>query len=283
MHFLHSNLFPRLAVRVAAFFLLPLVLGGCMSVAEMGETAEEQDVVTIRVMSYNIQHGRGMDGQVDIRRIAEVIVREEPDIVALQEVDRGVERSGGVDIPGKLAELTGMNVFFDRNIEFQGGDYGNAVLTRFPVLKESNSHLRMIREGEQRGVIHMVLEIGGRELVFMNTHIDYRRDDSERLKNIRQFREIVETYEGLPVIISGDFNDFPGSRTHGKMKEDFIDTWEAVGEGDGFTFRSDNPDRRIDYIFLEKGKGLVPKEAWIPETQASDHLPLVADIVFEQS
>ncbi len=263
---------------LAMLLPLPLLISGCKTAGEMEDAGIEDKAVTVRVMSYNIQHGRGMDGEVDVERIAEVINEEAPDIVALQEVDQGVERSGRIDIPEKLAELTGMEAFFERNIEFQGGNYGNAVLSRYPIRQQTNTHLRMLREGEQRGVIHMVLDVKGRDVLFMNTHIDYRRDDSERLKNIRQFREIIETYGDLPVIFCGDFNDFPGSRTHEKLKEDFVDTWEAVGEGDGFTFRADAPDRRIDYIFLSRDGSLTPERAWIPDTQASDHLPLVADI-----
>ncbi len=246
----------------------------------MDENGSESEELRLRVMSFNIRHGRGMDGEVDLQRIATVIRRENPDVVALQEVDRGVERSGRVDTPAVLEELTGMEAFFERNIEFQGGDYGNAVLTRFPIRKKANTHLDMLREGEQRGVIHMILDVDGRELLFLNTHIDYRRDDSERLKNIRQFREIVGAYGDLPVIFCGDFNDFPGSRTHEKMKEDFVDAWEAAGEGDGFTFPSDEPDRRIDYVFLSRKGTLHPAGARVVDTRASDHRPLVVDLVF---
>lgn len=232
--------------------------------------------VSLRVMTYNIHHGRGMDGEVNLERIARVITAENPDIVALQEVDRGVERTGRRDLPGELAALTGMHAFFERNITYQGGDYGNAILTRLPVVKEENIHLRMIREGEQRGVVRMVLAAGGREIVLMNTHIDYRPDDEERLLNVEQFKEIAATGDDRPTIIVGDFNDRPGSRTHGMMKEMFTDAWETAGKGDGFTFRSDRPDRRIDYVWVAGDIKVL--NAWIPQTLASDHLPLVVDL-----
>jgi endonuclease/exonuclease/phosphatase family metal-dependent hydrolase len=233
--------------------------------------------VTLRVMSYNIQHGRGMDGKVDLERIAAVINGEKADIVALQEVDRGVARTDRRDLPQELAKLTGMEFFFDKNIPHQGGEYGNAVLTRFPILERTNTHLRMLRPNEQRGVIQLVLDVQGRRVLFMNTHIDYRRDDSERLENVSQFKEILAGHEKMPVIFCGDFNDLPGSRTHEAMKKLLADSWEVAGEGDGFTFRADNPVRRIDYIFVTRDS-IEPLKIWVPSSLASDHLPVVAEL-----
>src|SRR6185436_4143043 len=97
-----------------------------------------QEPVEIRIMSYNIRHGEGMDGRVDLARIADVIRRASPDVVALQEVDRGVQRTGGVDEPAMLGELAGMQSIFEKNIPYQGGEYGNAVLTRLPILYHQN-------------------------------------------------------------------------------------------------------------------------------------------------
>src|SRR5688572_31668602 len=88
---------------------------------------------TFRVMTYNIHHGEGMDGKVDLERIAALIQNEQADIVALQEVDKGVERTARRDLGAELARLTGMQCVFSNNYHFQGGEYGNAVLTRFPI------------------------------------------------------------------------------------------------------------------------------------------------------
>src|SRR6185503_1828899 len=111
----------------------------------------------VRVMTYNIHHGEGTDGKIDLNRIAEVILSARADIVALQEVDRSVERTARRDLVAELAELTKMNFAFGKNIDYQGGDYGNAVLSRFRVLKYENRHYKMIRDGEQRGLLQVVL------------------------------------------------------------------------------------------------------------------------------
>ncbi|MCP5522640.1 MAG: endonuclease/exonuclease/phosphatase family protein [Verrucomicrobiales bacterium] len=231
-------------------------------------------------MTYNIHHGEGVDGKLDLPRIAEVIKAQAPDLVALQEVDKGVARTDRVDTPAELARLTGMTALFHNNYAYQGGEYGNAILSRFPVVSESNTHLKMLREGEQRGVLQAVVELpGGRHLLFAATHIDYRRDDAERLQNIQEFKGLLGQYPALPFILCGDFNDFPNSRVHAAMKEDFVDSWEKVGEGDGFTFSSDRPRSRIDYVWVaRRDSAPQPKRTWIPETQASDHLPLVFEL-----
>jgi endonuclease/exonuclease/phosphatase family metal-dependent hydrolase len=261
----------ELFVLVALTPLLVFMLCACKT--GHSETAP----VVLRVMTYNIQHGAGADNKIDLLRTAEAINHEKPDIVALEEVDRGVARTDGRDLPAELAALTGMTSYFSNNFHFQGGEYGNAVLSRLPILYETNSHYHMIRTNEQRGIIQLVLDAHGRKLLFMATHIDYRADDTERLLNVDEIRRLPDLYPGLPVILCGDFNDLPGRRVHKKMKERFIDTWQVVGQGEGHTYSSIAPKKRIDYIWISPTNAIMPLRAWVPQTQASDHFPLVAD------
>ena len=234
---------------------------------------------TIRIMTYNIHHGAGIDGKVNIDRIAKVIARENADIVALQEVDRDVKRSHRIDTMARLSELTGMAHAFGKNIEYQGGDYGNGVLTRFPILQEKNLHYRMIRPREQRGLLQLVLEVCGQEVVLMNTHIDPHPDEAERLMHAEKIRATALQYSPRPVIVCGDFNARPESKTIVLMKADFVDVWELVGVGDGKTIPVSNPKKRIDYIFLSKGSQevLKPISADVVRSDASDHLPVIAE------
>ena len=231
----------------------------------------------IRIMTYNIHHGEGLDGKVDLERIAELIKRERADIVALQEVDRGVLRTARRDLPAELAKLTHMTSVFSNNFHFEGGEYGNAILSRFPIKRWTNAHYRMLRPGEQRGLLQTVLNVQGHEVVFMNTHIDYRPDDSERLLNVGTIREVAKGYGSRPVIVCGDFNDLPTSRTYERMSELFDDAWLAAGAGHGFTFPAAKPVKRIDYIWISKNKSLSPVKLWVPSSDASDHLPLVGE------
>jgi len=136
---------------VAWSILAVLTLTGCVS----------EHPVTVRVLTYNIHHGEGMDGQIDLERIAAVIRETEADLVALQEVDRGVERTSRADQPGHLGELAGMHAVFEKNIAYQGGEYGNAVLSRFPVEHHQNHHLPRLLPNEQRGLLEVHVRAGG--------------------------------------------------------------------------------------------------------------------------
>jgi endonuclease/exonuclease/phosphatase family metal-dependent hydrolase len=235
---------------------------------------------TLRVMTYNIHHGEGLDGQVDLLRIAQLIQRERADIVALQEVDKGVTRTARRDFPAELAALTGMTCVFSNNFAFQGGEYGNAVLTRFPVLRVTNTPYQMLRAGEPRGLMQLVLDVHGRELVFLNTHIDYRPDDAERMLNVGEIETRLKLNAGRPIILCGDFNATPESRVCRRLSENLEDTWARIGEGDGFTIPASQPTKRIDYIWIAKDTSLKPIKVWVPPSDASDHLPVVAEFLF---
>jgi endonuclease/exonuclease/phosphatase family metal-dependent hydrolase len=256
-------------------WLATLLLCGCgtpNSAARAGRT--------FRVATYNIHHGEGLDRKVDLVRIVELLQRERADIVALQEVDKGTERTARRDFPAELARLSGMTCIFSNNYSFQGGQYGNAVLTRFPVHATTNIHYRMPRPGEQRGLLQVVLDVNGRELVFLNTHLDFRPEDSERLSSVDEMLFLANRYKSKPVIICGDFNDVPGSRTHRKLAETFVDSWTVAGQGEGFTIPADQPRKRIDYIWISRDSNLEPLRAWVQVSNASDHLPLLAEFRF---
>ena len=233
---------------------------------------------TLRVMTYNIHHGRGMDGKVDLERIAALIREADVDLVALNEVDKGTARTDGRDLARELAELCGMKHVFAKNIDFRGGEYGNAVLSRLPIHSHRNLHYRMLRPGEQRGLLQVTTTAHGRPLRFFVTHIDHREDDRERVSNVQEIEALLAAEPDPPVILVGDFNDTPGSRTHRGLVEHFVDSWAHFDAGDGFTYPSKTPRKRIDYVFLQKGKRLVPLSVTIPSSLASDHLPLVVEV-----
>ena len=232
---------------------------------------------TLRVMTYNIHHGEGLDQRLDLQRIAKLILDARADIVGLQEVDRGCERTQKRDLPAELAKLTGMRVHFEKNIPYQGGEYGNAVLTKFPIKSARNTHYQMLRPGEQRGVLQLVLEVHGRDVLFLNTHLDYRPDDSERLKNVDELKQIVAAAGTMPVILCGDFNATPESRTVEKLRAFLTDSWTIVGKGDGFTIPVKKPAKRIDYIWVSR-ETITPKSIEVLHSEASDHLPVIAEL-----
>lgn len=253
----------------------PLVLAAWLLALSSWNPAIAEEPVRLRILSYNIHHGQGMDGKLDLERIARVIQSVDPHVVALQEVDRGVRRTRGVDEPGELGRLTGMTPIFERNIIYQGGDYGNAVLTRLPVTTWRNVHVPSHYVGEQRGAL--VLELTGPDAVrtpirFMATHIDYRPDDAERMDSVRKLEEVAREHPDMPTLLVGDLNSMPDSR----VIKAFEENWTRSDSSPLLTFPADKPDRRIDYVLVR------PKARWkVVETRvidvpvASDHRPLL--------
>ena len=254
------------------------------SVLVDAETNEEVAGIidTLRVFTYNIRHGRGLDDQIDLRRIADVIREKDPHLVTLQEVDVGVERSCRFDIMQILSGYLDMEPIFNENIPHQGGSYGNGILSALPVLSERNLHFIQPEGGEQRGLLTAEVEFHEVRIVLMSTHLDNRREENRKV-SVEQIIETKRAYRGAPIIATGDFNAIPGSPTHIRMKEYFDDVWEKVGEGDGYTFHAANPTRIIDFFFytnnlVEDGNArLRVVKMEVIESDASDHFPIYAE------
>jgi endonuclease/exonuclease/phosphatase family metal-dependent hydrolase len=230
--------------------------------------------VDLRVMTYNIHTGIGIDKKLDLKRIADVINRERPDLVGLQEVDRGVERTGRIDEIQELARLTRMEYAFANNLRYQGGWYGVAILSRFPILATEHKLYRNRREAERRGFIRAEVEVKGQRLNFVTTHLDYQYSDG-RLFEAEQLTEELDKCAG-PLIVVGDLNDEPTGPAYKLLASRFSDTW--TGNEGGLTFPSIKPRKRIDYVFLRGGERVEVGKATVLDSPASDHLPLLVDL-----
>jgi len=232
---------------------------------------------TLRVMSYNIHVGVGMDKKLDLQRIADVIIKEKPDLVGLQEVDRGVERTQRKDEIVELATLTRMEYAFAHNLNYQGGQYGVAILSRYPILTSDHRMFQNKRETERRGMIRVEVKFEGKPLHFVTTHLDYQFPDG-RLFEAEQMLEFLKDVRGTLIVV-GDFNDEPNGSTYKLMSTKFGDAWLANREKQlGFSYPADKPIKRIDYIFFRSSANVKAKRAWVVETPASDHIPVVADL-----
>lgn len=235
--------------------------------------ASASEPIRLRVLSYNIHHGEGTDGKLDLERIAGVIRSVDPDIVALQEVDRGVERSKRLDEPAELGRLTKMTPIFERNIPYQGGDYGNAVLSRHPVTGHKNVPLPSHYKGEQRGVLSVELTApdGKTPIRLLATHLDYRPADAERLDSVKKISELIAEAPEKPTLLVGDLNSLPDSRT----LKSFEETWQRANPEPLFTFPVDKPSRQIDYVlFRPAPRWKVLESRILDEAVASDHRAL---------
>lgn len=231
----------------------------------------------LRIMTYNIHVGVGMDKKLDLQRIADVILKEKPDIVGLQEVDRGVTRTEGKDEIAELAKLTRMDYAFAHNLDYQGGQYGVAILSRFLIQKIDHQKYQNLREAERRGMLRVELEINGRAVDFVTTHLDYQYADGRLFETEQMLKFLADVKN--PLIVSGDFNDEPDGSSYQMMLRGFDDAWLASRvKGLGLSYPADKPVKRIDYIFLRTNDRWRVKKVWVVETVASDHLPVVADV-----
>ena len=220
----------------------------------------------LRVMTYNIRHGE----LADLETLGRVIHDQDPDLVAVQEVDVGVNRSGNVDQARELGRLTGMEHAFYPALEYDGGLYGVAVLSRWPIKGTDLYHLTST--GEQR-ILAIARTVAGSlgTINFAVTHLGLGADDRKA-----QAGEIAGHLDGLDrVLLAGDFNDLPGAPAYKVLTAQFHDIWPRAGDGDGPTFPAQDRARRIDWILVSPDFPAVDK-AWVSCSTASDHSPLVA-------
>src|SRR6266480_283151 len=187
---------------------------------------------TLRVMTYNIHVGVGMDKKLDLQRIADVINGQHPDLIGLQEVDRGVKRTEGKDEIAELAKLTSMNYAFAHNLDYQGGQYGVAILSRFPISAIDHRKYENKREAERRGMIRVEVNAGGKTINFVTTHLDYQDEDG-RVFETEQLLGFLSAQKASLIIV-GDFNDEPAGSAYKLMLAGFEDAWmrsRAAGVG----------------------------------------------------
>jgi endonuclease/exonuclease/phosphatase family metal-dependent hydrolase len=230
--------------------------------------------VRLRVLTYNIHHGEGVDGKLDLERIAGVIRAARPDLVALQEVDRRARRTSGVDQSAELARLTGMHVAFGRNVPLEGGEYGNAVLSRRPIKSQKNHSLPSLGPGEKRGLLAVELELAvGKPLLFLSTHLDHRPAEHERELSAEAINTIVANQPTKLAILAGDLNAIPTGSTLAIFKK----SWMMANAEPLATSPAVSPRRQIDYVLLRpKGTWKVVDVQVLDESIASDHRPLLA-------
>ena len=194
--------------------------------------------------------------------------------MGLQEVDRGVERSGKRDLLKEIADLAGMRFVFGKNIDHQGGDYGNALLTSRPIVSEGNRLLPNTDGGEQRGVLQVVLDVEGTQVLVLTTHLDARRPDPQRIESAGAMLGMIQARHRAS---RGD------GRLQRRSRQSDLDppddgAHRCVGDGRQRR-RLHDPRRGAEETHrLDSGAGLEPVSAEVLKTDASDHLPVVATL-----
>jgi endonuclease/exonuclease/phosphatase family metal-dependent hydrolase len=241
--------------------------------------------IALRVMTYNIAAGHG-----DLERVAEAIRVESPDIVALQEVDvHWSARSGFADQATVLGERLRMQVRFARIYSLEGAtagapprEYGLALLSKYPIDDFRNhllTRLSTVQEGTppapMPGFLEAHVNVAGTRVRVFDTHTDYRQDPSVRVRQVAEMLAIVgETLE--PTLLFGDLNAPPNAAEMQPLLRKLRDSW-TTPEQPGLTYPSNVPVKRIDYVLTSEHFRV--RSIWVPVTEASDHRPVVADLM----
>ncbi|WP_223753511.1 endonuclease/exonuclease/phosphatase family protein [Myxococcus sp. RHSTA-1-4] len=227
----------------------------------------------LRVMTFNIQSGaRGLEG------VARVIRASVPDVVALQEVDVGSTRAGGVDQVAELSRLTGLpyRAHF-RTTKLYGGDYGIALLSRFPLEALAQYPLPVPAGAEPRTLAHAVLQMDGREVSVYLTHLIRRpfNGDARVRQSVRVARLMAA--DTRPKLLLGDLNDDPGSRPIRLLRRSMQDVVATTGGAGGtYPLPLFLPTLRIDYVLA--CDAFTPVSSRVLRVDVSDHYPVVADL-----
>jgi endonuclease/exonuclease/phosphatase family metal-dependent hydrolase len=242
---------------------------------------------SLTVMTYNIHHGAGTDGVLDLERIAVLIEESGADVIGLQEVDRHWDvRSNWVDQPAWFAQRLNMHYAYAANLDLppvNPGEprrqYGTAILSKYPIKDFTNTLLPLYPTGEQRGLAVASIKVRGADLRFANTHLT-SNNNAERLEQAQKVVELLGTSK-VPTLLVGDLNATPDAPEIKTLTAVLADTWTEVGVGPGYTIEADNPTKRIDFQLHSAGlrstSASVPvTPASVPVTPASDHLPVVA-------
>ena len=281
--------------RILTAAALLLVVAACNKDENYNDKYGDRAVIppkgqSLRVMTYNIYGARATSpaNAADLDALAEVIRRQDPDFVTLNEVDVFTNRTGkDVHQARDLAEKLGMEWHFSKAIDRDGGEYGDAVLSKYPILEKRSYRLPCAAEqpGEDRSLCVIRVQIDGKDLYVASTHLDHLSGDASRLVQATEIRRIRDTELEGDLILCGDLNAIPSSNVIATMTSFLTNT----GPIDQYTFPSDDPSRKIDYIMyapiehfgVQNCQVVSRGDQQVGGVDASDHRPVIADIRFQ--
>ncbi|MEU4528076.1 endonuclease/exonuclease/phosphatase family protein [Micromonospora ureilytica] len=263
--------FPPLwaAAAVTALALLAPVLADEVPVASNRDGPPER----LTVVAYNIRMGFGLDGRFDLTGLAEVVVRQRPDVVLLSEVDRAWLLNGGHDTLDLLADRLGMPYVFGPAADPVWGD---AVLSRWPVRDPRTLPLAAVGAPTGAQALAVTLDLGdGVRTAVVSTHLQPPpgRGPVVQARAVADFA--IRYAAGRPLVVAGDLNTEPGDEAFAEFVDaGLVDALAAARPL--ATSPADDPRQQIDHIFVSPG--LAPSDPVAPRSTASDHLPVAVTV-----
>jgi len=238
---------------------------------------ENNKPVEIKTMTYNIYSARKMG----IEAIAIVIKKVDPDVVSLQEVERNTAVNP-MDFPKELAALTGMKYYyFAHALTLKQGDYGNVILSKYPLQDTQSFHLSVADDGDDiRSLGYARIEKEGKEFYFATTHLGYKLDDATRLKQVGEILSHVKDLK-KPIILGGDLNSRPNSQTMPALQKWFTVACEA--DACEWTVPVPKPTYTCDWIIYAPSQAFDVKDYAVQSwaDKESDHFPVVGTFVLK--
>ena len=260
---------PRFGLGAAILVTALAILVPLTALLTLPAARAAEPPATFRVMTYNVHQGYDVGNVPSLDALTETIGREAPDVIVLEEVVRGWLIDGQHDVLGILAARLGMSYVFSPNI---GDLYGNAVLSRFPM-----TDMRRVAFAKEPGARYQprgVLLVNVAGVLVLATHLD-EHDDASAVR-LEQIRTVLREWNGTqPAIIACDCNALPEAPELGLIDAAGFGDLAAQAGGAAFTFPSDTPKKRIDYLF---GIGVQAAQAHVVSSTASDHRAVVVNI-----
>lgn len=240
------------------------------------QSGYNQDTVRLRILTYNIYHGATMNGDFNLDTIANRIAFHQPDLVALQEVDRLTKRAKNMDLVTELGYRTKLAPLFGRAMYYDSGEYGEGILSKFSFIKTTNHALPALPEHEPRAALEVLICLpSGDTIAFVGTHLEHNRNAPDRITQAEKLAELYRDFP-YPVILAGDLNDTPESEAMSKLFEVFTPSY---GENPLPTIPSDQPRKKIDYILTDKNHNWrIVETQVICDKVVSDHCGYLAVI-----
>lgn len=239
-----------------------------------------RDQREIKILTYNVHSCIGTDRKIDPNRIADVIARSQADIIALQELDVGRKRTGGIDQVATIAMLLKMNAHFHPALHIEEERYGDAILTALPTRLVKAGSLPSM--GETRGAIWVQVDIHGETLNVLNTHLGLRNRDRARQVAALLGDDWIghAAFSALPSIVCGDLNATPSSVAYKRLSTRFRDAQLLTATKPRPTFPSRYPLLRIDHVFVSREIRVTSSSIVFDllARRASDHLPLLVNL-----
>jgi endonuclease/exonuclease/phosphatase family metal-dependent hydrolase len=250
---------------IVTIFLL-FSLNGHSTCSQVKEAASS----TLKILTFNILHGATTKGDFDLDAIAKVIIEADPDLVALQEVDFKTNRARKYDLVTELGWRTKMAPIFGKAMDFDGGEYGEGILSKFSFISTRNVALPYTPGNEPRAALEVLTVLpSGDTIAFIGTHLDHLRDEKDRVAQVKKINEVFSE-NVYPTILAGDLNAIPGSTPINILEEIWTPTYNKVNPAP--TFPSKEPRIKIDYVMFKPGNNWkVIDTKVIEDAIASDH------------